>query len=133
MVLSFLVFDWDGPLVGDDLMGVAKLTLPQVCAPLTSHTHMTPPTFLQDQSELIQHDVLLVGDAHLPSGDMSLGKLVVSVVFRPVASVGRASPECHMTTVGGGAMLLEEGGGDKVTGREKHGIKLKAGVDKKGK
>ena len=27
----FLVFDWDGPLVGDDLLGVAKLTLPEVC------------------------------------------------------------------------------------------------------
>lgn len=31
MVLTFLVFDWDGPLVGDDLLGVAKLTLQDVC------------------------------------------------------------------------------------------------------
>lgn len=30
VVLTFLVLDWDGPLVGDDLLGVAKLKLPDV-------------------------------------------------------------------------------------------------------
>ncbi len=28
--LTFLVYDWDGPLVGDDLLGATKLTLTQV-------------------------------------------------------------------------------------------------------
>ena len=28
----FVVLDWDGPLSGDDVLGVAKLTLPQVQA-----------------------------------------------------------------------------------------------------
>ncbi len=30
VVLTFVVLDWDGPLVGDDLMGMAKLTFPDV-------------------------------------------------------------------------------------------------------
>ena len=33
--LTFVVYDWDGPLVGDDLLGVAKLNLQQV----NDHTH----------------------------------------------------------------------------------------------
>ena len=28
--LTFVVYDWDGPLVGDDLLGVAKLNLTKV-------------------------------------------------------------------------------------------------------
>ena len=31
VTLTFVVYDWDGPLVGDDLLGVAKLSLSQVC------------------------------------------------------------------------------------------------------
>lgn len=30
VTLTFVVYDWDGPLVGDDLLGVAKLSLSQV-------------------------------------------------------------------------------------------------------
>ena len=28
--LTFVVYDWDGPLIGDDLLGVAKLNLTKV-------------------------------------------------------------------------------------------------------
>ncbi len=28
--LMFLVYDWDGPLIGDDLLGATKLSLTQV-------------------------------------------------------------------------------------------------------
>ena len=31
VTLTFVVYDWDGPLVGDDLLGVAKLSLSEVC------------------------------------------------------------------------------------------------------
>ncbi len=30
VVLTFIVLDWDGPLMGDDLLGVAKFTLQEV-------------------------------------------------------------------------------------------------------
>ena len=30
VTLTFVVYDWDGPLVGDDVLGVAKLSLSQV-------------------------------------------------------------------------------------------------------
>ena len=31
VTLTFVIYDWDGPLIGDDLLGVAKLSLSQVC------------------------------------------------------------------------------------------------------
>ena len=40
--MYFEGYDWDGPLVGDDLLGVAKLNLSLVKAP--SHTCATPIT-----------------------------------------------------------------------------------------
>ena len=30
VTLTFVVYDWDGPLIGDDLLGVAKLALSEV-------------------------------------------------------------------------------------------------------
>ena len=33
--LTFVVYDWDGPLVGDDFLGAAKLTLEKVSLSLS--------------------------------------------------------------------------------------------------
>ena len=30
VTLTFVVYDWDGPLIGDDLLGAAKLALGEV-------------------------------------------------------------------------------------------------------
>lgn len=61
----------------------------------------------------------LVADTSSPNQDLALGKIVVSMVFRPVASVGRASPECHVTTVGGATAqsVVAVGGVAKLKGR----------------
>ncbi len=45
--LTFVVYDWDGPLVGDDLLGVAKLNILQVSHVTSYDNHMT----------VISHDI----------------------------------------------------------------------------
>ena len=84
-----------------------------------NHAHL-----LQDCSELIQHEVMLIADTKRPDQNLALGKIVVSVVFRPVASVGRASPQCHVTGEGGAGIPLSgrAGGGRSGSGS---GLKLK--------
>ncbi|XP_064394544.1 uncharacterized protein LOC135341813 isoform X2 [Halichondria panicea] len=67
--LTFLVYDWDGPLVGDDLLGATKLTL------------------TQDRPEVLQECLDLNMDGVTSKDGISLGQLTVSVVFRPVDSV----------------------------------------------
>jgi hypothetical protein len=83
-------------------------------------------TLFQDSSELIQHHVSLEADSNSSKCELALGKVVVSMVFRPVASVGRSSPECHVTTVGGAATRSAVAGGvAKVKGGR--GFKLTSG------
>ena len=41
--LNFIVYDWDGPFVGDDFLGAAKLTLEKV----TSSSVFLLPVILQ--------------------------------------------------------------------------------------
>ena len=67
---------------------------------------------------------MLVSDANSPNRDLALGKIVVSMVFRPVASVGRTSPECHVTAVGGASAQSAVA---NVKGRR--GFKLTNGSD----
>lgn len=85
----------------------------------------------QDCSELVQHHLPLVADASSPNKERALGKIVVTMVFRPVASVGRASPDCHVSVVGratalsaapGGVATVKGGGGFKLTNRSEKGI-----------
>lgn len=44
--------------------------------------------------------------------ELALGTLTVSVIFRPVASVGKSSPKCHVTSIGGAGHLSWEAGSD---------------------
>ena len=39
--LTFLVYDWDGPLAGDDFLGTAKLNLTLVKYPMLLMPHYT--------------------------------------------------------------------------------------------
>lgn len=120
--------DWGGPLAENELLGVAKFTLPKVCliimllATPTGHTHC-----LQDCSELIQHKLPLVADTCTPdqevAQEVALGKLIVSVVFRPVASVGMSS---HVTGVGVATSLAPRG--DVAAAKKGRGIKIKPRV-----
>ncbi len=113
VALTFLVLDWDGPLVGDNLLGVAKFTLPEVLL-----FHYIPTTFtlnmhVQGSSEVVQHRLTLQTDKGVKLGskhdikkqgsnqDLTLGTLTVSVVFRPVTSVGKSNTQCHVTSIGG--------------------------------
>lgn len=85
----------------------------------TGHTHC-----LQDCSELIQHKLPLVADTAAPCDqEVALGKLIVSVVFRPVASVGASS---HVTGVGVATSLTPRG--DVAATKKGCGIKMKPHV-----
>ena len=59
---------------------------------------------LQATPALLHHSLpLRKMGAGISSSDESLGSITVSVMFRPVASVGEASPACHVTNVPAGS------------------------------
>ncbi|XP_003385799.1 PREDICTED: uncharacterized protein LOC100638002 [Amphimedon queenslandica] len=73
--LTFAVYDWDGPLVGDDLLGTCKMTLEA------------------DKPYILHKELELEIDGSPVLNGASLGLLSVSVVFRDVESVSNADVE----------------------------------------
>ena len=89
----------------------------------------------QGSSEVVQHRLSLVMEkqesvSSKPSRQsadkqgLALGMLTVSVVFRPVASVAKSSPECHVTSIGGAGHLSFEAESSK------NGVGLEGGKRK---
>lgn len=70
--LTFVVYDWDGPLVGDDFLGACKLNL------------------MIDEPRILQRLIELEIDGSTNKKGRSFGHVTVSVIFRPVDSVARA-------------------------------------------
>ena len=79
------------------MLGMAKLTLSSVSVPIRSVKYIFWCYCWQDCPELIQHRIPLIPEKDDSSEDVSLGHITVSLVFRPVASVGQANSECHVT------------------------------------